>query len=342
MRPFDLAGVSVPPGSHRVVHVPVAHDVTGPVDMATHVVHGAGDGPTLLLLSMLHGNEWFSALILRALVAGLDPARLRGTVLAVPVANTPAMLTRSRCVLDDSDEPDANRTFGGPYQWLTNQLSRAISDQLMARADAVIDYHVGDWGATMADVSYVTDHTEASVSVRSRALAQAYGFPVLHALTIHSGLRGPRTSLGHAGERYRIPGLVAEVGGLGFGEAQEQAWIARNVHGTRGVMQALGMLEGTPPALGRYLEIHDYWRVGPRAGGYLEPVVGLDRQFTEVTRDELLARVIDPRTFALVDEVRAPGRGVIFYACRAHMVRPGGWAFGVANLEDGRTRWVEA
>jgi hypothetical protein len=43
-----------------------------------------------------------------------------------------------------------------------------------------------------------------------------------------------------------------------------------------------------------------------------------------------------------VDEVRSPGHGTIFYACRAHMVRPGGWAFGVANREDGRTGWVTA
>jgi predicted deacylase len=336
----SLAGRDVPAGTRAVVHLPVAHDVTGPVDIVTHVVAGREPGPTLLLLSMLHGNEWFSAVVLRDLLRALDPERLRGTVLAVPVANAPAMLTRSRCVLDDSDEPDANRTFGGPYQWLTNQIARTLSEQLIARADALIDYHVGDWGATMADVSYVEDFTDPAVSARSRDLALAYGFPVVHALTIHSGLRGPRTSLGHAGEQHRVAGIVAEVGGLGWGDGQEAAWIARNLAGTMGVMQAMGMLDGVPPRLDRYLQVHDYWRVGPKAGGYLEPVVGLDRQFTDVVPGELLARVTDPRTFAIVDEVRSPGHGTIFYACRAHMVRPGGWAFGVANREDGRSRWV--
>ena len=337
-----IAGTRVPGGAHQIVRVQVAHDVTGPVDIVTHVVAGRHDGPTLLLLSMLHGNEWFSALILRTLVARLDPSTLRGNVLAVPVANAPAMLTRTRCVQDDSDEPDANRTFGGPYQWLTNQISRAIADELISRSNAVIDYHVGDWGATMADVSYVSDFTKPSVSAASRSMAVAYGFPVLHALTIHTGLRGPRTSLGFAGEHYGVPGIVAEVGGLGFGEDREARWLEQNVAGTLGVMTQLGMLAGAPPRLDRYLEVHDYWRVGPRAGGYLEPVVGLDRQFTDVQPNELMARVIDPQTFETVDEVRSPGHGTIFYTCRAHMVRPGGWAFGVANREDGRTGWVTA
>jgi predicted deacylase len=341
MAMLTLAGERVPRMSRRVVRLPVSRDLTGPVDIVTHVVAGH-NGPTLLLLSMLHGNEWFSALVLRELVAALNPATMRGTVVAVPVANAPAMLTHSRNILDDSDEPDVNRSFGGQYQWLTNQISRVIGDELMAVADAIIDYHVGDWGVAMADVGYVSDCTDANVSKRSRDLALSFGFPVLHAFTAHSGLRGPRTSVGYAGEHYRIPGIVAEVGGLGFGAEQERRWIDENIAGTMGVMRQLGMLDGVPPRLERYLEIRDYWRVGPRAGGYLEPVLGLDRQLTEVHKDDLLARVFDPATFELVDEVRSPGHGTIFYACRAHMVRPGGWAFGVANREDGRTGWVTA
>ncbi len=340
MPDITIAGTRVAAGTHQVVRVPVAHDLTGPVEIVTHVVAGRREGPTLLLLSMLHGNEWFSALILRELVARLDPATLRGNLLAVPVANPTAFLTATRCIQDNADEPDANRTFGGPYQWLSNQVTRAIADHLISQANAIIDYHVGDWGATMADVSYVSDHMSESVSAQSRAMALSYGFPVVHSLTIHTGLRGPRTSLGFAGEQYSVPGIVAEVGGLGWGEALERAWLEKNVTGTMGVMQHLRMLDGAPPRLDRYLEVHDYWRVGPRAGGYMEPTVGLDRQFTDVQAGELLARVVDPQTFDVVDEVRSPGHGTIFYACRAHMVRPGGWAFGVANREDGRTKWV--
>jgi predicted deacylase len=338
MPDISIAGTRVTAGTRGVARVPVARDLTGPVDIIAHVAAGADEGPTLLLLSMLHGNEWFSALIVREVMRRVNPEALKGAVLGVPVANAPAMLTNTRCIQDNSDEPDANRTFGGPYQWLTNQLSRAIAEHLMSQSHAIIDYHVGDWGATMADVSYVTDYSRSAVSSASRGLAVAYGFPVLHALTIHSGLRGPRTSLGYAGEQYGVPGIVAEVGGLGFGVERESAWLEENVAGTLSVMRHLGMIPGDVLRRDRYLEIHDYWRVGPRAGGYLEPHAGLDRQFTEVSENELLARVIDPQTFEVVDEVRSPGRGTMFYACRSHMVRPGGWAFGIAY----RSQWVTA
>ena len=59
-----------------------------------------------------------------------------------------------------------------------------------------------------------------------------------------------------------------------------------------------------------------------------------------MAKDEILARVHHAMTFELLEEVRSPGRGVVFYACRSQMVRPGGWAFGVASLEDPRTEWM--
>jgi predicted deacylase len=342
MSDVTIASNHIPAGSRQVVRVPVTRDLTGPVDIVAHVVAGRGDGPTLLLLSMLHGNEWFSAVVLRDLIARVDPGQLQGNVIAVPVANAPAMLTATRCIQDNADEPDANRTFGGPYGWLSNQISRVITDVFLSVSNALIDYHVGDWGVTMADVSYVTDYTDRSLADRSRKMAVAYGFPVVHALTIFSGLRGPRTSLGHAGERFGMPGIVAEVGGLGWGEPREDQWVHANVEGTMSVMRELKMLSGQSMHADRYLHFYDYWRVGPSVGGYLEPRAGLDRQFGEVAAGETLATVSDPMTFEVLEEVRSPGRGVIFYACRPHMVRPGGWAYGVASLEDSRTEWVTA
>jgi predicted deacylase len=341
MSELVVAGCRVPAGTTAVVRVPVTRDLTGPVDIVGHVVAGRSDGPTLLLLSMLHGNEWFSAVVLRDLLRGVDPSAMNGNVIAVPVANPTAMLTGTRCIQDDADEPDANRTFGGPYGWLSNQIARVVADVFMSVSDAVIDYHVGDWGATMADVSYVADYSNPAVAARSKAMALAYGFPVVHALTIFSGLRGARTSLGHAGERFGIPGIVAEVGGLGFGEPHEARWLQANVDGTRGVMRELGILTGQGRRADRYLHFYDYWRVSPTVGGYLEPLAGLDRQFTEVASGEVLARISDPMTFETLEEIVSPGRGIVFYACRAHMVRPGGWAYGVARLDDPRTTWTE-
>ncbi|MGH9320672.1 MAG: succinylglutamate desuccinylase/aspartoacylase family protein [Vicinamibacteria bacterium] len=154
MSGIEIGGTRVPAGTKCFVVLPVTTDLAMSIDIHTHVVAGTSEGPTLLLLSMLHGNEWFSVLILRELLSRIDPGSLSGNVIAVPVANTPAFLTGTRVIVDDSDEPDANRTFGGIYEWMTNQITRVIERELFTRSTHLIDYHVSDWGSTMADVSY--------------------------------------------------------------------------------------------------------------------------------------------------------------------------------------------
>jgi predicted deacylase len=342
MKELTLAGQRMKAGEKSVVRIHVTDDLAMPVDIHAHVVAGVSPGPTLLLLSMLHGNEWFSVIILRDLLKKIDPGALSGNIIAIPVANTTAFLTGTRCTMDDSDEPDANRTFGGIYEWITNQLTRTIEKEFYPQTDFLIDYHVSDWGSTMADIGYTEGDSNPTMSDKSLGMALAYGYPALHVHRIdpehrHTGLRGARTSLGYAGEKYNIPGIVSGVGGLGWGPAVEGEWLELNVKGTLGVMKHLGMLEGQPEYCDRYFRIEDYWRVSPKVGGYLEPTVGLDRQFTEVQEGELLGTVTSPTTFEVIEELRSPGRGTIFYACRSYMVRPGAWAFGVADGE--RSEW---
>lgn len=340
MAEIVLGGVRIAPGSRDVVTFPVTNDLGFDVNLAVHVAAGRHEGPTLLLLSMLHGNEWFSVLILREFLARLDLNALAGNVLAVPVANPTAFLSGSRCVQDDSDEPDANRSFGGRYLWTTNQITNVIVRELMSRSHFLVDYHVGDWGCTMADIGYGSDYPDPALSAKSRGMALAYGFPVVHAMELAKpGTHSPRTSMGYAATSFGIPGIVPEVGGLGFGEEIERKWLDQNIRGLDGTMRYLGMVPGLPDYCDRYLFVKKYRRVHPRCGGYLETFVGLDRQCSAVREGELLGRIVSPTTFDVLEELRAPCDGVLFYTCRSYMVRPGGWAFGIADTERGESFW---
>ena len=111
----QLCGHTLKPMDHQIITVPVTKDLGVDVNMTAHVLTGREPGPTLLITSMLHGEEWFSVLIIRALFKALDLGKLKGTVIAIPVANESAFNTNTRCVMDNSDEPDANRSFDGRY-----------------------------------------------------------------------------------------------------------------------------------------------------------------------------------------------------------------------------------
>ena len=102
----------IQPGSKSVVRIPVTTLLNGTeMCIYLHVVRGVNAGPTLGLLSTTHGAEFISIEQIRAVISALDPERLTGTVLAIPVAN-PTALEAMR-VTTPQDESNMNRVFPG-------------------------------------------------------------------------------------------------------------------------------------------------------------------------------------------------------------------------------------
>jgi predicted deacylase len=60
----------------------------------------------------------------------------------------------------------------------------------------------------------------------------------------------------------------------------------------------------------------------------------------EVKAGQVLGRVMSPYSFEVLEELRAPGDGILMYTARSYPVRPGDWAFGVVDLADEKTVWV--
>ena len=112
-------------------------------------------------------------------------------------------------------------------------------------------------------------------------------------------------------------------------------------------LQAEQQLAGTEIELMRMAEpgvptVEEFLADLAKNGGYVELALPSAGALTPVKRDQLLARVIDPKTFQVLEELRSPCDGMIFYGCRNYMVRPGGWVFGVANMEHDCSKWVGA
>ncbi len=70
------------------------------------VVLKNGDGPTALLVSGTHGDEYEGQVALCNLVKSLDPARIHGRVIILPAANYPGCDGRSTHLADRRGQPE--------------------------------------------------------------------------------------------------------------------------------------------------------------------------------------------------------------------------------------------
>ncbi|MFM7778831.1 MAG: succinylglutamate desuccinylase/aspartoacylase family protein, partial [Alphaproteobacteria bacterium] len=89
------------------------------------VVVKNGEGPTALFTSGNHGDEYEGQVALTNLAKSLDPARIKGRVIILTMANYPAALAGRR--VSPIDDLNLNRIFpGDPDGTVTRQIAHYI------------------------------------------------------------------------------------------------------------------------------------------------------------------------------------------------------------------------
>jgi predicted deacylase len=324
----------------RVHRIPITTDLSGAdIALALHDVVGDHDGPTLAVLSGLHGSEWLTVEIVRRFLGLLKPSELAGRVLALPVGNPVAFnhLTRNT-PLDESDASDLNRIFPGYRKTITEMLAQAITAHVLHPCQYLVDMHLGIWGATWYSVGWPKDLPERSKVRLAGKMAQAFGCPLIYHQHL-SEYPGSRSAAGYAGMNLQVVPIHVEIGGAGFAPDVEERWIEMNVNGLLSVMKSIGMLRGDPIELDRYLHYKHFVRIEPSKGGFLYPAVLVDALGTEAPAGTTAGRVVSPYTLEEVENLVTPVRGVWRQIARAYPVRPGSWGFAVANLEEEGVGW---
>lgn len=338
-----LADVPTTPGRH-IARLPVTVDLNGAeIAIWTHVLVGARPGPTLLLLSGAHGNEWGHITLLHRFVEQFVPEDVAGRVLVVPVANAPALGGLTRAIADDSDQPDVNRSFPGEgrrFTWLAEQIATRLADEVLPQADALLEFHIGIWGSALGSSIVGSDYTSADMRQQCLDLALAFGTPLIFTTRAVGGFPGPRSLLGYAGEKAGVPTSGSMLGGAGFEHALEEQWHADNARGIRNVMTWMGMLEGDMVLPETYLAYDMVHRVNPRVGGLLVPARTAEEFGRDVSAGELLGTVVSPYSLDVIETLSAPMDGYLAYWARDYPVRPGDWAFGVIPKDHAGTRHI--
>ncbi|WP_395680535.1 succinylglutamate desuccinylase/aspartoacylase family protein [Inquilinus sp.] len=169
-----------------------------------------GDGPRVLLMAGNHGDEYEGEFALARLIRRLDPARIKGAVTILPMANAPAVRASKRC--SPLDGGNLNRAFpGDPDGTPTQRMAHFLEHELFPCHDVVFDLHSG--GTAMAHLPCALIERQADPQRQERAvgLMRALGLP--HGFIADNGPAAP-TSMG-AAVRAGIIGLSGEFGGGG-------------------------------------------------------------------------------------------------------------------------------
>ncbi|HYT10126.1 MAG TPA: M14 family metallopeptidase [Mycobacteriales bacterium] len=298
--------------------IPVAEDgLTGrELGFDCHEQRSGRDGPTVVVLGGVHGDEPEGVLAAGRLCAGPLPLPLRrGMLRVVPVCNEEAVAASSR--VTPTDGGNLARSFpGDPAGALTDRLAAVLTKQVLADADLLIDLHTAGRRYDMPPlVGSLDDGSSAAKASRAAALAFGLGTVWLHRRY------SPGRSLSVLAARGR-PAIYAECPG---GEAVDPRWVDAYVLGVRRVLAALELADppaAPPPATPHYVSgggdlDSDVLRFG--AGGLFVATVAAGET---VEAAQPLGRVLDV-TGRCRQEIRSPAAGRVMFLRRAALVRAG-------------------
>ena len=228
-----IAGQTILPGEKKLIQFPMPelYDCS-PMMMPIHVIRGKEPGPVLLVTSAIHGDELNGIEIVRRLVKEKSLAKLKGTLIAIPIVNMYGFLYESRYLMD---RRDLNRSFPGNNSGsIASRLAYMLLKEVAIHATHIIDLHTGSAGRT--NLPQIRSNLDNATNT---AFAQSFNAPII------LDLLEPEGSFRHAMKAANIPFLIYEAGeALRFDESSIQV----GVKGIKGVMRGLHML----PALKKH------------------------------------------------------------------------------------------
>jgi predicted deacylase len=273
---FEMLGERVKPGTFaRLTWIPTETFAGNTVPSAVLVAHGTETGPTLCLTAAVHGDELNGIETVRRVLHEIQPERLAGTLVGVPIVNLQGFHRNSRYL---PDRRDLNRYFpGNPTGSAASRIAYSLFNQVIGHCTALVDLHTGSFHRTNLP-QLRADLSDESVVT----LTAGFGSTVI----LHSA--GARGTLRQAAVDIGIPAVTLEAG-MPL-RVQEEA-VRHSVKGIFTLLDTIGMynkrsLWGNPEPI--YYQSR--W-VRADHGGILAGEVRLGRR---VRPGDLLGTVIDP------------------------------------------------
>ncbi|KAJ2060590.1 hypothetical protein GGI17_003628 [Coemansia sp. S146] len=195
---LDLA--SFPAGEISRVWVALAEDGMGlPIRVPVIIAKGSVEGPVVGITAALHGNELNGIPLIHRLFDEVLPAKLHGTLVAVPVANSPGFLLSQRGYTDGTD---LNRVMPGKPNGSSPQVyAYNLMHRIIRHFDYLLDMHTASRGRVNS--LYVRANLLDSRTARMARLQNPQ--IIVHNTSPDGSLRGAAMQRG-------IPAITVEIG----------------------------------------------------------------------------------------------------------------------------------
>ena len=286
--PLKVGTATARPGAiaYGAIDIPAGRDSA--LEIGVAVIRGTKPGPTVAFVSGSHGTEYTSIIAMQRLIGRIDAKRLSGTVIIAPLVNVPSFETMTPHV-NPVDRKGMNGGYPGDSAGTqTARALAAITREIVAPADVIVDLHGGDLDEDLRPYSYWFRGGRAAQDSAGLRLALAFGLDHIIVTDVDpSSPTAGRSLSGQALVRGKTV-LVAEAGRSGI---VAPADLASLVEGSLNVLGTLHMIDRPTHRVANPVWLSGAGaRVAADSAGVFTPAVGRD---AVVKRGQIVGRTTD-------------------------------------------------
>lgn len=295
------------------------------IDIPVVVINGAKPGKTFWVNGAIHGDEPEGPLACQIAMREIDPAKLSGTVVLVPVMNVLAFAAAERGNPLDTFTYDMNRIYPGkPDGYFSDRVAAAHHEWMVKHADIEISIHSGGAHSFLAKAIFVDERPE------SVELAKAMGDGWGCIMSSFNPSGSPMAALKNVGK----VGITVELGGRSATSPEAFRNVGRELaNSILNILHHYEMLPGKARYPKPCYKGVQQALLAPASGIFL-PVEGVDF-LTMMKKGDPIARIVD--VFGDVKaELSAPADGMFFGLRALPNVNAGDWCCFFCKVEGER------
>lgn len=271
-------------------------------------IYGQSPGPTLLLNAAVHGNEVVGVEVIRKIVEKIDPLKLAGNILAIPIVNPLGFDFGDRW--DPFDRQDMNRVFpGDPDGTLTERIAFFFFEHIVRSVDYILDLHSAEF----------PDEMIPHLRLRSDSAPDEVYQKLMHSTSINIIWQGPPINgmLQVEAAKIGIRCLTIEIGAAGLINSNN---VKVGLTACENVMKILGMIKGITkiPRWQIMLKSNEKWIRSP-SGGIFKPEIHLGQM---VRKGQKIGDILDPTSFQS-GNILSPLDGIVTGLTHQSIIRSG-------------------
>jgi predicted deacylase len=311
---------SIQSGFKGVLELPLFPVVGRELKIPVMVARGHRPGPVFLVVAGVHGDEFEGMEAICRVYEALEPDRMSGMFVGIPVCNMLAYENQTRESPVYADGLNLARTFPGSPEGsytvrLAHELYQFVVRNLNPETDVFLDFHSG--GTRYEYLPMIAFHKVAKKRQEAEKLARIFGIERIWEIPINQG-----TFNGSISE-YGITTLGTETTGRGAAKEED---IQEYFQGVLNVLHHIGIFETAAPK-DNSGPVFTSQRFNFLQSGFFQSFVHNGEQ---VEKGQLIGKV-STLTGTILEEIYAPLSGEIWAIRTYSAVYTGDISFLIAR-----------